>query len=99
MTSKPGQLAAGVLLALTATVVTAPQSMADQGSHICGNHVDYPNGHATVYYGNCSIYKILVKADTKQSRDFYVCTHPKTDTFIGPTGAVRKATFVRYHDC
>lgn len=37
---------------------------------------------------------MLVKADTKQSTDFYVCVPPKSDTYIGP-----QATFVRYHDC
>ncbi|SDW51789.1 hypothetical protein SAMN05421504_101800 [Amycolatopsis xylanica] len=99
MNFKLGRLAACAVLALTTAAIAAPQAMADQGSHICGNHVDYPKGLPTVYYGNCSIYKILVKVDTKQSRDFYVCTHPKTDTYIGPTSAVRKATFVRYHDC
>lgn len=89
----------GTLALTTTAAVAAPQALADQGSHICGSHVDYPKGLPTVYYGNCSIYRILVKADTKQSRDFYVCVPPKSDTYIGPTSAVRQATFVRYHDC
>lgn len=100
MNIKLGQLAACGLLALTTTtIVAAPQAVADPGSHICGSHVDRPRGLPTVYYGNCSIYRYLVKANTKQSRDFYVCVPAKSDTYIGPTSAVRDATFVRLNDC
>jgi hypothetical protein len=92
-------LAACLGLALSTSVLAAPPAVADPGSHICGTHVDYPRGLPTVYYGNCSIYEHLVKADTKQSRDFYVCARGKSDTYIGPTSAIRTATFVRAGDC